>query len=95
MLLLLWLAFLDTRVETAAPATNPPDFGGDPHLGYGFNVAQWDVSLLQSLGFDWMKVFDTPNSRQPVNILLRINANAQNMGNLNAFGRVLPINWTK
>ena len=26
-----------------------------PHLGYGFNVAEWDVGRLQALGFNWIK----------------------------------------
>ena len=82
--LLSWIGLTNARAQTA---DQPPQFGGDPHLGYGFNVAPWDVALLQSLGFDWMKVFDAPASKQPVNILLRVDANAQDMGNLNAFGQ--------
>ena len=51
-----------------------------PHLGYGFNVAPWDVALLQSMGFNWMKVFDAPGSVLPVNVLLRVNAQASDLG---------------
>jgi hypothetical protein len=58
-----------------------------PHLGYGFNVAAWDVALLQSMGFNWMKVFDPPASPQPVPILLRVQADAGNMGDLPAFSQ--------
>jgi hypothetical protein len=56
-----------------------------PHLGYGFNVGDWDASLVQSMGFGWMKVFDPPTEPQPVNVLLRVRANATNMNNLSAF----------
>ncbi|MFZ0547927.1 MAG: hypothetical protein WAM60_20950 [Candidatus Promineifilaceae bacterium] len=84
LLLAFCLSSLGSRAETAE---QPPQFGGDPHLGYGFNVASWDVSLIQSVGFDWMKVFDTPSSRLPVNILLRVNGNAQNLGDLNGYGQ--------
>jgi hypothetical protein len=55
-------------------------------FGYGFNVAAWDIGLLQSMGFNWMKVFNGPGSRLPVNILLRVDANAGHLGNLSAFG---------
>jgi hypothetical protein len=58
-----------------------------PHLAYGFNVAEWDVDLLQSMGFNWIKVFGAPGDRLPVNVLLRIDANASHMGDLNAFGQ--------
>lgn len=58
-----------------------------PHLGYGFNVASWDVPLLQSMGFNWMKVFDPPASPQPVPILLRVQADASNMSDLATFGQ--------
>lgn len=58
-------------------------------LGYGFNVAAWDTDLLQSLGFDWMKVFNAPGSRQPVNVLLRVGADASHLGNVTAFGNTL------
>jgi hypothetical protein len=58
-------------------------------FGYGFNVAAWDVGLLQSMGFNWMKVFSPPGSRLPVNILLRVAASAADLGNLTAFGNDL------
>ncbi|MFQ5398586.1 MAG: hypothetical protein ACE5E7_03215 [Anaerolineae bacterium] len=55
-------------------------------MGYGFNVAAADTTLIQSIGFDWMKVFAGPGTRLPLNILVRIDANASHMGNLTAFG---------
>ncbi len=58
-------------------------------IGYGFNVAAWDTGLLQSMGFDWMKVFNAPGSRQPVNVLLRVSADASHLGNVTAFGNTL------
>ncbi len=72
---LLWLSLGGLRAETAVT-----DFG------YGFNVAAWDVSRLQAMGFNWMKVFNGPGSRLPVNILLRVDANAGHFNNLSAFG---------
>jgi hypothetical protein len=58
----------------------------DGGLGYGFNVAAWDVGLLQSMGFNWMKVFNAPGSRLPVNVLLRVEAQAGHLNDVNAFG---------
>ena len=55
-------------------------------FGYGFNVAAWDTGRLQSLGFNWMKVFNAPGSKQPVNVLLRIDANASHLSNIDGFG---------
>jgi hypothetical protein len=55
-------------------------------LGYGFNVAMWDVSLLDSIGFNWMKVFNPPGGPVGPHILLRIEANAGHMGNVVGFG---------
>ncbi|MCA9930893.1 MAG: hypothetical protein KC419_20555 [Anaerolineales bacterium] len=55
-------------------------------FGYGFNVAAWDTSRLQSMGFNWMKVFNPPGSRQPVNVLLRLDANAGHLSDVDDFG---------
>ncbi len=79
-----WLSSLSGMGETPVI---PPQSGPPPHLGYGFNVAPWDVTLLQSMGFDWMKVFDAPGARLPINILIRVEAQAQDMANLPAFGQ--------
>ena len=55
-------------------------------FGYGFNVDAWNVAKLQEIGFNWMKVFNAPYGRQPIQILLRVEANASHYNNLNAFG---------
>ena len=47
-----------------------------PHLGYGFNVADWDVARLQSMSFNWIKVFEAPQSQLPQYVLLRVDANS-------------------
>lgn len=57
-----------------------------PHLGYGFNVAGWDVSLIQAIGFDWIKVFDPPASRLPLHVLFRLDARAGDLDDVQAFG---------
>jgi hypothetical protein len=48
-----------------------------PHLGYGFNVAEWDIARLQAMGFNWIKLFDAPTTPLPLNVLLRVDATAQ------------------
>ncbi len=55
-------------------------------LGYGFNVAAWEVELIQEMGFNWMKVFNPPDGRLPVQILLRIDAHAADMNDLAGYG---------
>lgn len=56
-----------------------------PHLGYGFNVAEWDIGRLQSMGFNWIKVFDVPTTPLPMNVLVRIDVSAQtSVGDLQA-----------
>jgi hypothetical protein len=55
-------------------------------LGYGFNVAVWDVALLDSMGFNWMKVFNPPGGPVGPQILQRIEANATHLDNVGAFG---------
>ena len=55
-------------------------------FAYGANVAVWDITTLDNIGFNWMKVFNTPGSRLPVNVLLRVDANASHMSNVNGFG---------
>lgn len=55
-------------------------------FGYGFNVAAWDITRLQNMGFNWIKVFNGPGSRLPVNVLLRVDANAGHMSNVSGFG---------
>lgn len=55
-------------------------------FGYGFNVDAWDAARLQEMGFNWMKVFNGPGSRFPVNMLVRVNAHAGDYHNLERFG---------
>lgn len=76
------LGFLVNRMrsQTAAAAPLANEFG------YGFNVADWDIPLLQSMGFNWVKVFNGPGSRLPVNVLLRVEAKASNLADINGFG---------
>ena len=76
LVLLFWL----TRGMRQASAAAVPD------LGYGFNVAAWDVDRLQAMGFNWIKVFNGPGHRLPVNVLLRVDANAGHFNDLSAFG---------
>lgn len=69
-------------------STTEAETAVDPQLetfGYGFNVAEWDTTRLQNMGFNWMKVFDPPSSQMPVNVLLRLDANASHLGNINAW----------
>ncbi|MBK8990083.1 MAG: hypothetical protein IPM39_29145 [Chloroflexi bacterium] len=58
-------------------------------LGYGFNVAAWDVDRLQTMGFNWIKVFNPPGSRLPVHVLLRVEASVNQFNNLPAFGAAM------
>ncbi len=57
----------------------------NPEMGYGFNVAGWDIELVQDLGFTWVKVFNTPSSRLPVKVMIRLNADASHMNDINDF----------
>lgn len=59
--------------------------GTPPHLGYGFNVAEWDLPLLTGMGFDWIKVFNSPGDRLPVNVMIRVDANSSHLNDLGAF----------
>ncbi len=76
---ILFLSSLWSGLASASPAANNS-------LGYGFNVAAWEVSIIQDMGFNWMKVFNPPGSRLPVNVLLRVDAHAADMSNLSGYG---------
>lgn len=69
----------------AAPAARPAQ-AAVTTFGYGFNMAEWDLGLVQSMGFNWIKVFSNPDNRYPVNVLRRVDANASDMVNVTAFG---------
>jgi len=83
ILAFLGLGLFFSHLHATPQSPQQPD---DLTLGYGFNVASWDVPKLQAMGFNWMKVFNTPGSRLPVNVLLRVQASAAEFGNLAAFG---------
>ncbi len=55
-------------------------------FAYGANVAEWDITRLNDMGFNWIKVFNGPGSRLPLKVLLRVEANASHMGNISGFG---------
>lgn len=64
--------------QAAAPQVNYD-------LGYGFNVAVWDVEKLQEMGFTWIKVFNPPGAPLPVKVLYRVEATAAHLGDLEGF----------
>lgn len=60
----------------------------DPHLGYGFNVADQDYTLLNNIGFDWIKYYDVPPIDPPpswAHVLLRMTVNKQSYDQLSTF----------
>lgn len=79
-LLLLFLTLSPMRAHATVPSSSHTLFG------YGANVAAWDVTKLQGMGFNWIKVFNGPGSRLPLKVLLRVEANASHFANLSAFG---------
>ena len=79
LLLSVLLGAMPVEAETAVSVA-ATDFG------YGFNVAAWDVGRIESMGFNWMKVFNGPGLRLPVNVLLRVDAKAGHMSNVSGFG---------
>ena len=54
-------------------------------LGYGVNVAGLDTAALQTMGFDWIKIFGPPGERLPFNVLLRIDATSATLADLDRF----------
>lgn len=54
----------------------------NPDMGYGFNVAAWDIAKVQELGFNWIKVFDVPNERLSVKVMFRIDVDSADANNL-------------
>ncbi|MFT5197310.1 MAG: hypothetical protein ACI9EW_001854 [Cellvibrionaceae bacterium] len=74
----LFLAGFDIqRAETQSEIANPD-------LGYGFNVAAWDIGKVQELGFNWVKVFNIPDSRLAANVMIRIDVDSSDVGNLSS-----------
>lgn len=78
------IILLADQLQSAAPERSD-----ELALGYGFNVTAWDVARLESMGFNWIKVFNPPGSRLPLNVLLRIEAHGAAMGDLPGFGAAL------
>lgn len=74
------------------PAAGGRPAGGRPtatSFGYGFNVAELNLPLLESMGFNWLKLFLPPGTRFPVNVLMRVDAHAGHLNDLAAFGASL------
>ncbi|RMH00304.1 MAG: hypothetical protein D6706_04240 [Chloroflexi bacterium] len=82
-LVLLWGQRLPSATAETADATQS---NTTTTFGYGFNVAAWDTDLIQSIGFNWIKVFNMPGSRLPLNVLVRLSADYTDMADLDAFG---------
>jgi hypothetical protein len=53
-----------------------PARSANHHLGYGFNVAEWDTARLATMGFNWIKIFEVPPQPLPQYVLLRVNVTA-------------------
>jgi len=85
-LLVLWLG-LQTTLTAGAAADPESGHTTRPHLAYGFNVHEWDLPLVQQMGFGWIKVFSPPGQRAPVNVLMRVDAQAVHMEDVEAFGQ--------
>jgi len=84
--LLVTLILGDQRpFPTLASATTSPTTAVYP-FAYGANVAEWDVPRLNDMGFNWIKVFSGPGSRLPLNVLMRVEANASHLGSVSGFG---------
>ncbi len=82
LLLSLSLKTMQTESVTAVSAANN-------EFNYGFNVVAWDTNKLHEMGFNWMKLFANPDSRQPINIFLRVNANVNDFNDLTTFGNAM------
>lgn len=61
----------------------------EPHLTYGFNVATLDDARLNSIGFNGVKLFSPPGARLPYRVLLRVEADASQMTDLDGFAASL------
>ncbi|MCB8948912.1 MAG: hypothetical protein H6653_12940 [Ardenticatenaceae bacterium] len=77
---LLLVGLRQAQAAVSAPSTAVYPFA------YGANVAEWDITRLNDMGFNWIKVFSGPGSRLPLKVLLRVDANASNLSNVNGFG---------
>ncbi len=78
------LVFISFTRPTVEANVNPP-----LRMGYGVNPAvSWDSGIAQ-LGFDWTKTFGPPPGRLPYRVLWRVEAKAQHLQNLDAWGQGL------
>ncbi len=75
--------FRQSVMATAAAETAVHPFA------YGANVAEWDITKLNDMGFNWIKVFSGPGSRLPLKVLLRVDANASHMSDVNGFSSTI------
>ena len=74
-----------TAASSSAAVAPTAPAPANPNLGYGFNVAAWDIAKLEEMGFNWIKVFDPPSNPVPLNVLIRVAAEAHHMNDLEAF----------
>ncbi len=77
--------FLLHNLRQAIPVTAAADTAVFP-FAYGANVAEWDIAKLNDMGFNWIKVFSGPGSRLPLKVMMRVEANASHMSDVNGFG---------
>ena len=84
LMAVLGLGLLFSQLHSAAPQKTE-----DLALGYGANVAAWDVAKIQTMGFNWMKVFNAPGSRLPVNVVMRVQPSARQFHSLAALSESL------
>jgi hypothetical protein len=95
----LWLVVASLHQAYATPVVEPVETTPrqaqetvvEPHLTYGFNVAVLDEARLNQIGFNGVKLFSPPGARLPYRVLLRVEADASQMANLDGFAANL--NW--
>jgi hypothetical protein len=78
----------EAAAQTAVPGATAAETAVSP-FAYGANVAEWDIAKLDSMGFNWIKVFNGPGSRLPLNVLLRVDANASHINDVNGFANAI------
>ena len=70
----LWLLGFDVASAPAIGSTRAP--AQVRSMGYGLILTGPDSAPVQSMRFNWMKVFGEPHRREPVNVLLQIRTSA-------------------
>jgi len=89
----LWLVVASLHQAYATPVVEPVETTlrqaqgtvVEPHLTYGFNVAVLDEARLNQIGFNGVKLFSPPGARLPYRVLLRVEADASHMADLDGF----------